>query len=143
MPIRRPPRSRPTAGPRASATGWCSLPTNTEPALETRRFVYRYLDPGERLGEIIFGLFMTPAFTSQARATLGESENSARELLIATLGCNIAWGIIDGGMYLMSAMLDRARDEARATGIHTNDIKGALACGWLVIASTFPVAIPF
>lgn len=119
------------------------MPTNIEPALANRRFVYRYLDPGERLGEIIFGLIMTLTFTSTARATLGESENSARELLIATLGCNVAWGIIDGGMYLMSAMLDRARDEARATGLHMDDVKGALACCWLVIASTFPVAIPF
>jgi len=104
--------------------------------------VRRYLDPGERLGEIIFGLIMVLTFTSTARATLGESENSARELLIATLGCNIAWGIIDGGMYLMSAMLERAR-EARPSGVHLDDVKGAVACCWLVIASTFPVAIPF
>ena len=119
------------------------MPTNTETVREETRFVYRYLDPGERLGEIIFGLIMVLTFTSTARATLGESEDSARELLIATLGCNIAWGIIDGGMYLMSAMLDRARDAARPAGIHMDDIKGALACCWLVIASTFPVAIPF
>jgi hypothetical protein len=117
------------------------------------RFVHRYLDPGERLGEIIFGLIMVLTFTSTARVTLGESEDSANELLIATLGCNIAWGIIDGGMYLMSAMLDRARQaRERATSrhaavapakIHIDDIKGAMACCWLVIASTFPVAIPF
>lgn len=120
------------------------MPTATDPAVsrESSRFVHRYLDPGERLGEIIFGLIMVLTFTSTARATLGESENSAHELLLATLGCNIAWGIIDGGMYLMSAMLDRAR-EARPNGVHADDLKGALACCWLVIASTFPVAIPF
>lgn len=118
------------------------MPTNTE-SLHDRRFAYRYLDPGERLGEIIFGLIMVLTFTSTARATLGESETSARDLLIATVGCNIAWGIIDGGMYLMSAMLDRARDAARPPGIHRDDVRGALACCWLVIASTFPVAIPF
>jgi len=114
--------------------------------------VHRYLDPGERLGEIIFGLIMVLTFTSTARATLGESEDSAHELLIATLGCNIAWGIIDGGMYLMSAMLDRARqarerapspDALAPSKIHLDDIKGAMACCWLVIASTVPVAIPF
>jgi hypothetical protein len=106
------------------------------------RFVHRYLDPGERLGEIIFGLIMVLTFTSTARATLGEADSGAGALLIATLGCNIAWGIIDGGMYLMSAMLDRAREE-RPSGVHVDDLKGALACCWLVIASTFPVAIPF
>ena len=131
------------AEPRASDTGWCSLLTNTESVRADARFVHRYLDPGERLGEIIFGLIMVLTFTSTARATLGESETSARDLLIATIGCNIAWGIIDGGMYLMSAMLDRARDAGRPNGVHLDDIKGALACCWLVIASTFPVAIPF
>lgn len=115
--------------------------------------MHRYLDPGERLGEIIFGLIMVLTFTSTARATLGESDTSARDLLIATIGCNIAWGIIDGGMYLMSAMLDRAREaRERAASMHAaiqpsrmhaDDVKGALACCWLVIASTLPVAIPF
>jgi hypothetical protein len=118
------------------------LLTNTESRADAR-FVHRYLDPGERLGEIIFGLIMVLTFTSTARATLGDSENSAHELLVAALGCNIAWGIIDGGMFLMSAMLDRARDEARPAGLHFDDVKGAVACCWLVIASTFPVAIPF
>jgi hypothetical protein len=114
--------------------------------------VHRYLDPGERMGEIIFGLIMVLTFTSTARATLGEAEG-AHQLLIATLGCNIAWGLIDGGMYLMSAMLDRAHEarERAATlraalepsTLRREDIKGAMACCWLVIASTFPVAIPF
>jgi hypothetical protein len=123
------------------------LPTATD------RFVHRYLDPGERLGEILFGLIMVLTFTSTARATLGEEGGGPRELLIATLGCNLAWGIIDGGMYVMSAILDRAREEqqqavaagrpARPGHLHADDIKGAIACFWLVFASTFPVAIPF
>jgi VIT1/CCC1 family predicted Fe2+/Mn2+ transporter len=118
-----------------------------------RRFVHRYLDPGERLGEILFGLIMVLTFTSTARVTLGAEEITARELLIAALGCNIAWGIIDGGMYIMSAMLDRARaarERAASLGgtvektrIHGDDLKGAVACAWLVIATTFPVALPF
>jgi hypothetical protein len=129
------------------------LPTPTNPAARSSsRFVHRYLDPGERLGEILFGLIMVLTFTLTARATLGE-EGGDRELLIAALGCNLAWGIIDGGMYLMTAMLDRARDareQAALLGvpvarshIHGDDIKGAIACFWLVFASTFPVAIPF
>ena len=120
---------------------------------DQRRFVYRYLDPGERLGEILFGLIMVLTFTSTARVALGAEEITARELLIAALGCNIAWGVIDGGMYIMSAMLDRAaraRERAAAHGgpveatrLHGDDIKGAAACAWLVIASTFPVVVPF
>jgi VIT1/CCC1 family predicted Fe2+/Mn2+ transporter len=56
-------------------------------------------------------------------------------------------------MYIMSAMLDRAttaRERAAAqagpierTRLHAEDVKGALACAWLVIASTFPVVVPF
>ena len=119
---------------------------------DERRFVHRYLDPGERLGEILFGLIMVLTFTSTARVALGAEEMTARELLIAALGCNIAWGIIDGGMYIMSAMLDRAtRARERAgqgglvdrTRVLGDDIRGALACAWLVIASTFPVVVPF
>jgi hypothetical protein len=93
---------------------------------------------------------MVLTFTLTARAALGE-EGSARELLIAALGCNIAWGIIDGGMYIMAAMLDRAREaQANAHGgavPHTRmtaeDFKGALACCWLVIASAIPAIVPF
>ncbi len=122
-----------------------------DPKATSRRFVHRYLDPGERLGEILFGLIMVLTFTSTARATMGET--SARDLLVAALGCNIAWGVIDGGMYIMSAMLDRAqeaRKRAAAAGValertrlERDDLKGALACGWLVIAATFPLSVPF
>ena len=114
--------------------------------------MHRYLDPGERLGEIVFGLIMVLTFTSTARATLGDEEGP-RELLLAALGCNIAWGIIDGGMFIMSAMLDRGRSEqvraatshqpARRITISGDDLKGAIACFWLVFASTLPVLVPF
>ena len=118
------------------------------------RFTHRYLDPGERLGEILFGLIMVLTFTATARATLGDSPDSGRQLLIAALGCNVAWGIIDGGMYIMTAMLGRAREasaEARARGVspanHTrvtvDDIKGATGCFLLVVACTIPASLPF
>ncbi len=117
------------------------------------RFTHRYLDPGERLGEILFGLIMVLTFTATARAALGDNPDSGRQLLIAAAGCNIAWGIIDGGMYIMAAMLGRAREaqaEALARGgtpTHTRvtaeDIKGAIACFWLVVACTIPASLPF
>ena len=120
------------------------------PSAVSSRFVHRYLDPGERLGEILFGLIMVLTFTLTARATLGDV-GSDRALLIAALGCNIAWGIIDGGMFIMSSMLARAREARAAAGtapppatrVTGEDLKGALACAWLVVASTIPVAVPF
>jgi hypothetical protein len=117
------------------------------------RFTHRHLDPGERLGEILFGLIMVLTFTATARAALGDNPDSGRQLLIAALGCNIAWGIIDGGMYIMAAMLARAHQaqaEARARGgppiptrLIAADVKGAIACFWLVVACTIPASLPF
>jgi hypothetical protein len=72
-------------------------------------FFRRYLDPADRLNEILFGLIMVLTFTLTAGLTIEDGPDAARELLIATLGCNLAWGVIDGAMYLMGALLERSR----------------------------------
>ena len=57
----------------------------------------RYLDPATSLAEIMFGLIMTLTFTLGAGIIIeDEGREGARQLLIAVIGCNIAWGIIDG-----------------------------------------------
>jgi hypothetical protein len=38
-----------------------------------------------------------------------EGREGARELLIALIGCNIAWGVIDGALYLVGQLFDRGR----------------------------------
>ena len=70
---------------------------------------HKYLDPGESLGEILFGLIMTLTFTLGAGLLVQEGPDAARELLIATIGCNIAWGIIDGALYLSGQIFERSR----------------------------------
>jgi VIT1/CCC1 family predicted Fe2+/Mn2+ transporter len=72
-------------------------------------FFRRYLEPAERLNEILFGLIMVLTFTLTAGLSVGDGPDAARTLLRATLGCNVAWGIIDGAMYLMAALLERSR----------------------------------
>jgi hypothetical protein len=72
-------------------------------------FFRRYLEPADRLNEILFGLIMVLTFTLTAGLAIADGPDKARELLIATLGCNVAWGIIDGAMYLMGALLERSR----------------------------------
>ncbi|MCU0975221.1 MAG: VIT1/CCC1 transporter family protein [Steroidobacteraceae bacterium] len=70
----------------------------------------RYLDPASSLGEVLFGLIMTLTFTLGAGLMLQEEgAEGARELLIATIGCNIAWGVIDGVLYIVAQVFDRGR----------------------------------
>lgn len=70
-------------------------------------FMRRHLDPADRLGETLFGLIMALGFTGAVR--LGIDEATSRELFVAILGCNIAWGIVDGVMYVMVALFERGR----------------------------------
>jgi hypothetical protein len=72
-------------------------------------FFRRYLDPADRLNEILFGLIMVLSFTLTAGLTVEDGPDAARTLLLATLGCNVAWGVIDGAMYLMANLLERSR----------------------------------
>jgi len=73
-------------------------------------FAARYLDPGSRMGEILFGLIMTLTFTLGAGLIMQEEgREGARQLLIATVGCNIAWGVIDGVFYILGQMFERGR----------------------------------
>jgi hypothetical protein len=64
------------------------------------------VDPIDRISEVLFGLIMVLTFTgSISVASDGRAE--IRELLWAALGCNLAWGIVDAVMYLMSTTLER------------------------------------
>ncbi|MGH8173303.1 MAG: VIT1/CCC1 transporter family protein [Rhodanobacteraceae bacterium] len=68
----------------------------------------RVLEPIERLSEVLFGLIMVLTFTgSLSVAEAGRDD--VRAMLIGALGCNLAWGIIDGVLYVMGCMADRGR----------------------------------
>lgn len=82
--------------------------TAQEKTIEARaRFIPRYLDPGSRLGEILFGLIMVLTITLAAGLTVTEDKAGVRELLLAAIGCNVAWGIIDAVLYLMNCLTVR------------------------------------
>lgn len=68
-------------------------------------FIQRYLDPSEILGEVLFGLIMVLTFTLGA-AVAGGYE---RGLILAAVGCNVAWGVIDGVLVMMSSRYTRRR----------------------------------
>jgi VIT1/CCC1 family predicted Fe2+/Mn2+ transporter len=69
----------------------------------------KYLEPGESLSEILFGLIMTLTFTTGAGLMVHESPDAVRQLLVATIGCNIAWGIIDAAFYVSGRVFERSR----------------------------------
>ena len=76
----------------------------------TGKFAAKYLDPGSRMGEILFGLIMTLTFTLGAGMVIQEEgREGARAMLIAILGCNLAWGVIDGIFYVLGQMFERGR----------------------------------
>jgi VIT1/CCC1 family predicted Fe2+/Mn2+ transporter len=71
-------------------------------------FVSKYLDPASRLGEILFGLIMVLTVTLTAGLTVSDGPAGLRQLLLAAIGCNLAWGIIDGVMYIMNCITVRS-----------------------------------
>jgi hypothetical protein len=66
----------------------------------------RVLEPGERISEILFGLIMALTVTGTTSVVTAD-RFQIRTMLIAALGCNVAWGIIDAGMYLMARLIER------------------------------------
>jgi hypothetical protein len=73
-------------------------------------YEHRFVDPSTSLGEILFGLIMTLTFTLGAGIIIeDEGREGAKQLLIAFIGCNIAWGIIDGALYLVGELFGRGR----------------------------------
>src|SRR5437762_8443838 len=75
--------------------------------LPIRRFVPRYLDPSSRLGEVLFGLIMVLTVTLTAGLSVAEGKEGVRQLLLAAIGCNVAWGLIDAVMYIMNCVTVR------------------------------------
>ena len=68
----------------------------------------RLLDPIDRVSEILFGLIMVLTSTSTLSVvTSGRAD--VKTMVLGALGCNLAWGIIDGCLYLMGCLNDRAR----------------------------------
>lgn len=66
----------------------------------------RPLEPVERLSEILFGLIMVLTFTcSISIHEAGQEE--VKTMLVAAIGCNLAWGIIDAFLYMLACFIVR------------------------------------
>lgn len=105
------------------------------------------LSPVDRQSEVLFGLIMAMTFTG----TLSVAESGREEvraMLVGAIGCNIAWGLVDGVMFIVSRLVDRAREMEAATGgrraeLTFDDLRGAAAVFLLVCLATIPVVLPF
>jgi hypothetical protein len=66
------------------------------------------LDPIDRNAEILFGLFMCLTFTGTLSVASAGGED-VRTMMIAAIGCNTAWGMVDGVMHLLRTLVERSR----------------------------------
>ena len=74
----------------------------------TERSSKRVLEPIERISEVLFGVIMVLTFTGSLSVAEAGRED-VRTMLIGAIGCNLAWGLIDGIMYLMACLSERAQ----------------------------------
>jgi len=96
----------------------------------------RLLDPVDRISETLFGLIMAVTIVgSLSIATAGHGD--VRTIMAAALGCNLAWGLVDGVMYLVRTATERTRNRALAKRIAAAES----AKGRELIARTLPDAL--
>jgi hypothetical protein len=67
------------------------------------------LRPQDSLTETVSGLIMMLSITLAAGVATNAGRDGAGTLVLAVVGCNVAWGIIDATLYMMSSMFDRRR----------------------------------
>ncbi|HMN77833.1 MAG TPA: VIT1/CCC1 transporter family protein [Burkholderiaceae bacterium] len=105
-----------------------------DPIAESGR---RVLDPIDRISEVLFGLFMVLTFTGTL-SVLHSGRDEVRSMLVAAIGCNIAWGFVDAVMFLLRTLVTRGhrlrlvravRDAPQADQAHRliTDVLGPLA----------------
>lgn len=91
------------------------------------------VDPVDRISEILFGLIMAVTIVgSLSIATAGRED--VRTVLIGALGCNLAWGLVDGVMYIVRTATQRSRLRALGRKVVASDP----AQGRELIAGTLP-----
>ena len=90
----------------ARAAGISIAAWNTKPR---SALMHRYLEPASRLERSCWSHHDAYIYVGLPNHLEEEGREGARELLIAIIGCKIAWGIIDGALYLVGQLFDRGR----------------------------------
>ena len=94
----------------------------------------RLLDPMDRISEVLFGLTMALTFTCTLGAATADNIQ-VRTMLLAALSCNLAWGIIDAGVFLMARLNQQGRNIAKWRAVRAATDIGAAQ---RVIADAMP-----
>ncbi len=92
------------------------------------------LDPLDRNAEILFGLFMCLTFTGTLSVASAGGDD-VRTMMIAAIGCNTAWGMVDGVMYVLRTLMVRGRE------LHlVRAVRGAPDADWAraIVSSELP-----
>ena len=76
---------------------------------QAKKPINRLLEPVDRISEVLFGLIMVLTSTGTL-SVLTAGRADVKTMIIGALGCNLAWGIIDAGIYLMGTLDERGRN---------------------------------
>ena len=82
------------------------------------RFIERYVEPSDWWGEALFGLIMVLIFTIGARSLIASGEDDASDVIVAVVGCNIGWGFISGGMFIIQVLFERGQKARLVREVH-------------------------
>ncbi|HTS91942.1 MAG TPA: VIT1/CCC1 transporter family protein [Stellaceae bacterium] len=82
--------------------------------------IKRYLEPEDVAAEVLFGLIMALTFTLGATLATASGPERYMEIVRGTVTCNIAWGVIDGTLYLLTEVFTLGR-----TGLRISRVKRA------------------
>ena len=83
--------------------------------------IQRVVEPGDRVAEAMLGVIMALTFTGTL-SVADAGRNDVRAMLIGALGCNLAWGIIDGIIYVMISAAQRGAELRALTVARTTPI---------------------
>jgi hypothetical protein len=102
-------KSKVTMGRRLENQPTHAVNSTTAPSCSKAGSEDRALDPIERISEILFGLIMALTFTCSLGVATADNIQ-IRAMLIGALGCNLAWGIIDAGVFLIARLSEQGRN---------------------------------
>jgi VIT1/CCC1 family predicted Fe2+/Mn2+ transporter len=96
----------------------------------------RLLEPVDRISEVLFGLIMALTFTcTLSVASAGREE--VHEMLVGALGCNLAWGVVDGVMYVLACLTESGQKLTALKAARMEDSEDGRA----IIAGALPPVI--